>query len=1157
MAGFSILSFFQKLIGRKSIRYALLFIGIAGLAFVILQVGAKYLLKQWLLENGADSVSIETMWLNPFTGKLSANGVDIRRGDEVVYSNDRLHFNIGIFSLFEKDAFIQQAILKDMIIEIYRKESGQLQIGSYLLQSGKKKEVEKKSIFPPWTLKAKELLAENITINYYQPGLELKLKIDSARAQKLDSGTEDNTGSLTLSGNLNGAPLHLKISRFLLEPSPIFAGELSLADFPLEELEGLFQQFNSITGTATVAGPFSIQSINDEKVNYTYNGKLELNNAMLGNESWTASGDIGWNGKIQYENLGNNKMEAVIDGKLLARYLQYQGKDIKLAAESAELITNGNSRLKFDEAMTLFTDASLQIMDVAIGSEKGEFGTTSASWRGTVEFITNKNDDKSTITTNGDILFEETNLTIPETAQFRQPRFKTAGKAQIIISDDLQIGYDGETSLSGTVANSEKFSFTSDEISYSGQTGYEAPSEDIAAIQMDGLLKAENLDLFQNDPERRWSLKSTEITNDYRLGLSSTPLFTGTAGLLIKSGRLLHKEQTAAFLEQLTMEVLKRDNQGNLSIPEITFGPLAMHSSPFLPVEFTLNSGQLKGFTGGKTKNYAIDSIAFESITLPFVGNQRLDLSVSALEIADVVSSNMNDLAVETIALQKITLPSAENRAFGVTMDSAKISYIKSPNLKDFTVEELNLIQPVMTKKEPESRFFTMEEIVAQKIEVNSSSDNGREIAIERVSGRQADFFPDSESPLAFLNGIEASTLSWTADQGTHIELLEGNGLQAEYTSTDNSEEEGKTGKDQQQQPDETPGESNEIPLRIDKFTLTGSNRIVYTNPTLPETFTAAVNIASLNITDINLANVDQRFNYELNGNVDQHSPLTVSGSAAPLATPQSSEHLLKLQWYSIANLSPFVIESIGTRLTGGKLDLDSQFDISGNNIAINNKLRTQGIETRTIEKDRLDQFNNTLPVSLDTALSFLRGDDGVIELNIPIDGKLSDLDVNYTHLFVTALRESITSSVVPMLAFTALGPTGALAYFGMQMGKRLLDNELPELIYEPKAVELTPDQKKILDRVGERLVKSMKNQEEVSIYIYPKVAPREVSERDNVSLLNQQQRQELYNLGVKRANKVRHYLLQNFSLRQKNLQIFQPGINYDPKAQGTVSFMQ
>lgn len=64
MAGFSILSVFQNVTGRKSIRYVLLFIGLAGLEFVILQVGSKYLLKQCLLEKGADSVIFESMWLS-------------------------------------------------------------------------------------------------------------------------------------------------------------------------------------------------------------------------------------------------------------------------------------------------------------------------------------------------------------------------------------------------------------------------------------------------------------------------------------------------------------------------------------------------------------------------------------------------------------------------------------------------------------------------------------------------------------------------------------------------------------------------------------------------------------------------------------------------------------------------------------------------------------------------------------------------------------------------------------------------------------------------------------------------------------------------------------------------------------------------------------
>jgi hypothetical protein len=625
MAGFSMLSSIQNLTGRKSIRYTLLCIVIAGLAFIVLQIGSKYLLRQWLLENGADNVTIATMWLNPFSGKFSVNGVDIRRGDHVVYSNDIVHFNIGMFSLFEKDALIQQAILHDMMINIYRYESGKLQIGSYPLPLGSKEDAEEKRIFPPWTLKAKEVLASNITINYYQPGFKLKLKIDSAKAQRLDSGKDDNTGSLTLSGHLNDAPLDLEISRFLLEPFPILAGKLSLTGLSLEEFGKLLQQLNTVTGTASVAGPFSIQSSDDEKVTYTYNGKLEFNNTTVGNDSWTTSGNIGWNGIIQHKNLGNSKMETVVDGNLSAQSLYFQGNGMHLEAKSAEFLTDGNSRLQIDEAVTLFTDASLLLFGVAAGNEGGELGTTSASWHGTVEYGTGKNDGKSTIITNGGAIFEETNF-IADTTHLRQPHFETAGKAEVIISDDLRILYNGVTSFSDTELNSGQYSFFGEKISYSGQTGYDAPSGNIAAVQMDGLLSTENLSLKQTDPELRWSQKQSEVNGDFKLLLGSAPLITGTAGLNMKSVRLLQKEQPAASLDELTIEQLKGDDQGNLSIPMINFGLLSLHSSPLLPLNFAIGSGQFEGITSKKMKNYAMDSILLESIVLPSAGSQQLDL---------------------------------------------------------------------------------------------------------------------------------------------------------------------------------------------------------------------------------------------------------------------------------------------------------------------------------------------------------------------------------------------------------------------------------------------------------------------------------------------------------------------------------------------------
>jgi outer membrane protein OmpA-like peptidoglycan-associated protein len=130
--------------------------------------------------------------------------------------------------------------------------------------------------------------------------------------------------------------------------------------------------------------------------------------------------------------------------------------------------------------------------------------------------------------------------------------------------------------------------------------------------------------------------------------------------------------------------------------------------------------------------------------------------------------------------------------------------------------------------------------------------------------------------------------------------------------------------------------------------------------------------------------------------------------------------------------------------------------------------------------------------------------------------------------------------------------------YMGMQIGKNLIKTELPELRFDLNSKALTATHKDTLDQVGHRLAQKIKQEEDVSYYIYPRVAPQEVSDSGDAALLDKKQRQELYALGEKRAHKVQSYLLNNFDITEKNLPVFQPGIIYDKKEpRGTVGFMK
>jgi len=975
-------SFFSRIFRHRAVRYGLAGGAVVVLLFIALQITSKYLLKQWLQDNGADSVTMEKMRLNPFTGTLTLDGVDIKRADDTVYSNDIFQFNISMLSLFNKDIRIDRAVLQDMKIDIRRDENGGLRIGSYGFSFDEKQKTGK-TIFPPWALQAEQVALTNVQVNYAHKDVMLHLVIDNGSIEGFNSSNDEKTGRIMLSGNLNDAPLEIEISEFVFIPSFSLSGDLTLTDFSLEKLHGfLEQQLSELGGRASTDGRFSFKTQQKKQMSANFDGSVKLADLSLKDAQWSAFTDLDWNGKI-----------------------------------------------------------------------------------------------------------------------------------------------------TGQTRSAEK-----------------------VHISMKGTLGAKNTEIVAGKPQLQWHHNKMALDCDGSLKSAGPLYFTGIAHLDMKEGKLLHPDEgkLAAF-DSLVIQQLEHDDAGNLSIAAVDTDSLAVHESGFVPLALNAARVHLKDITTAKMENLEIDTVAAENMQLHSAGGQDLDFSAAVLELSDIVSTGLTDLAVGKLTLEDGLLPATEKRGFGVALDALLIKDMDSENLHDYTVDMLEISQARLNKGGNEKKRLAMEKITARQI----AGQGTKKVSAEKIMGRQADFPGDTSEENALfqasLADMEASMVSWSKKNSTHVQSITGNDLQGRYTRKEENKE--KTAKEKEAGKNEKPAPP--VPLRIDKVTLTGSNRLEYTDPTRGETFSAVLTIDALDIADIDPGQAEQAFSYDLEGMVDKYSPLSISGSSAPLARPRRWEQNLHLQAYPVENLSAFTIELIGARVTGGKLELTSEFEMKGDVITMDNTLKVDEIKTKTVVPARLEKFNQKLPVSLDTALGLLQ-EDKTIQLSIPVEGKLSELDINYRDIMVTALSKAIGSAVQPLLAYSVLGPGGILVYMGMQIGKNLIKSELPELTFEHNSTVLTAAHKDSLDQVGHRLAQQIKQGEDISYYIYPRVAPREVSDAGDAALLDKKQRQELYALGEKRAHRVQSYLVNNFDIQEKNVPVFQPGIIYEKKeSRGTVGFMK
>jgi len=529
------------------------------------------------------------------------------------------------------------------------------------------------------------------------------------------------------------------------------------------------------------------------------------------------------------------------------------------------------------------------------------------------------------------------------------------------------------------------------------------------------------------------------------------------------------------------------------------------------------------------------------------------ELTAESLLLSGLRSENFSSLSIDEAEAESLVLPSLEKTAYSLTAESLLARGITSSTFDVYAINHLSLHEATLYQGKDHKVIGGTKKIVITTMEAGADSLAADSIIVDSAHYRRSN--AEKEDGLTVsLASLESSMVAWSPGADARIRKIAGSGLDASYTATESSDDNTENQTDGE---DETGDEqSHSFPLIIETVVLESDNHILYTDPTLPETFRAAIDIDSFKAADIDLTDSRQRFSFEAEARVDKHSPLNISGSASPLASPRIWEQELTLRGYPLANLSPFLIKSVGKRLIDGKLELLSKMTLEGDQIDMENALELKEIEMTTVNENTLKQFNTKLPIPLETALSFLRDGDDTIALQIPISGTLSSLDTSYADIIVTALSNGISSAVKPMLAYTALGPGGVIAYLGMKLGKGLISSDLPELIFQAGSTQLTPEHTRQLDAIGQTLENALKGGEAL-YYVYPKVQPGELSGDDEAALLSRDQRQKLYRLGEQRAENVRKYLVEHFDIEKDQLQVFQPGIIYDPGVEPTVTFMK
>ena len=220
---------------------------------------------------------------------------------------------------------------------------------------------------------------------------------------------------------------------------------------------------------------------------------------------------------------------------------------------------------------------------------------------------------------------------------------------------------------------------------------------------------------------------------------------------------------------------------------------------------------------------------------------------------------------------------------------------------------------------------------------------------------------------------------------------------------------------------------------------LVEEGSVAYTDRTMEPVFNTTFDTLSGSVTGI--SNVPpQQGSVNLQGRLAGVAPVTFKGTLGALGTEDPSELQLNMDDLALPVLSPYFGRFLGYGVDSGKLKLDLDYEFIGTRLKASNQVVLDRME---LGQAVASEEAVNAPVKLGLAL--LTDRQGVIEVDLPIEGDLSDPQFSVGQIVMRAFVNLLVKAAAS--PFSMLGSLADLAGFSSE--------ELGQVSFVPGSVQL------------------------------------------------------------------------------------------------------
>lgn len=217
-------------------------------------------------------------------------------------------------------------------------------------------------------------------------------------------------------------------------------------------------------------------------------------------------------------------------------------------------------------------------------------------------------------------------------------------------------------------------------------------------------------------------------------------------------------------------------------------------------------------------------------------------------------------------------------------------------------------------------------------------------------------------------------------------------------------------------------GKQNDAALKISigSIKLGKDSHISVVDNSVKPSFKTSLVFEKADIENLNMPARDQKTSITANGKLGQRGTFNLDGEAQILKDGLNLAATSRLTGLSIEQYSQYAQSQIGYGMKKGYMDLNIDVGIEGKKLDGKSKLLITGLEVEPTQNKIQEKFDNTIGLSLTSALGLLTDKKGHIDLEIPISGDTDNPDFGMGDIIGKAIGKGIKGGL--LLSLQPLG---------------------------------------------------------------------------------------------------------------------------------------